>query len=117
MSTFPLTAGRWGSHRIKKHLLKSGQRTVHPAIYILGGKTILNEKDIVFVFPAVVERNSAALVLKNQKTKTSGRKVFLPRTVTEMLVERREQFNEYRTISAMSISITTLSSATRLVVR
>lgn len=56
----------------------------------------LDEKDVMFVFPAVMARNSTALVLKTPKTKTSVRKVFLPKAVAEMLLERRKQLDEYK---------------------
>ena len=39
---------------------------------------------------------STALVLKTQKTKTSVRKVFLPNTVAQMLVKRKEQIEELK---------------------
>ena len=42
----------------------------------------------MFCFPSVMPNISTRLVLKEPKTKTSVRKVFLPKTVTEMLVER-----------------------------
>lgn len=56
----------------------------------------LDEKDVMFVFPAIMARNTTALVLKKPKTKTSVRKVFLPKAVAEMLVERRKQLDEYK---------------------
>ena len=43
-------------------------------------------KDIIAVFPESTQKNSTALVLKAPKTPTSIRKVFLPKTVAEMLV-------------------------------
>ena len=52
----------------------------------------LEEKDVLFTFPVLSERNRTQLVLKKPKTLTSVRKVFLPRTVAEMLVDwKREQ--------------------------
>ena len=42
----------------------------------------------MFCFPSVMPNTSTRLVLKEPKTKTSVRKVFLPKTVAEMLVER-----------------------------
>lgn len=56
----------------------------------------LNEKGIVFKFPAFIARTSTALVLKEPKTKTSTRKVFLPKTVAEMLKERYQEIQEYK---------------------
>lgn len=46
----------------------------------------LESKDIIFTFPEQGIKNSTALVLKKPKTATSNRKVFLPKTVAEMLV-------------------------------
>ena len=52
----------------------------------------LEEKDVLFAFPVLSDRNKTQLVLKKPKTLTSIRKVFLPRTVAEMLVDwKREQ--------------------------
>ena len=56
----------------------------------------LNEKGIVFKFPAFFARTNTALVLKEPKTKTSTRKVFLPKTVAEMLKERYQEIQEYK---------------------
>lgn len=46
----------------------------------------LESKDIITVFPDHGLHNKTALVLKKPKTPTSIRKVFLPKTVAEMLV-------------------------------
>ena len=46
----------------------------------------LDSKDIITVFPDQGLHNRTALVLKAPKTPTSIRKVFLPKTVAEMLV-------------------------------
>lgn len=52
----------------------------------------LEQKDVLRVFPELRESNKTVLVLKKPKTLTSTRKVFLPKTVAEMLVEwKREQ--------------------------
>lgn len=56
----------------------------------------LNEKGIIFKFPAFFARTNTALVLKEPKTKTSTRKVFLPKTVAEMLKERYQEIQEYK---------------------
>lgn len=56
----------------------------------------LSEKDVMHIFPAVMGKNTTALVLKTPKTKTSVRKVFLPKAVAEMLIERRKQIDEYK---------------------
>lgn len=55
----------------------------------------ISSRDIYYTFPAVMARNSTVLVLKGPKTKTSVRRVYLPKTVAEMLVERKRQLDEY----------------------
>lgn len=52
----------------------------------------LEKKDVLRVFPELRESNKHVLVLKKPKTETSTRKIFLPRTVAEMLIDwKREQ--------------------------
>ncbi len=65
---------------------------------------MLNNKDIMLVFPAVSSQTKTVLVLKTPKTESSVRKVFLPKTAAEMLIcwkaaqqERMEMLgNEYK---------------------
>lgn len=54
------------------------------------GNSIKNGKGVVFKFPPALSSTHTALVLKEPKTKTSVRKVFLPKTVAEMLQKRFE---------------------------
>ena len=56
----------------------------------------IGEKGIMFKFPTMRGCNSTVLALKEPKTKTSVRKVFLPRAVAEMLVERRNTIDELK---------------------
>ena len=56
----------------------------------------LNDKDIKFKFPPTFASTHTALVLKSPKTKTSVRKVFLPKTVAEMLVRRKAAIEELK---------------------
>lgn len=56
----------------------------------------LDNKDIMYVFPRLLSCNKTVLVLKAPKTKTSVRKVFLPKTVALMLVERKKQIDELK---------------------
>ena len=56
----------------------------------------LNGKDIMFKFPPTFASTHTALVLKTPKTKTSVRKVFLPKTVAEMLVQRKADIEELK---------------------
>ena len=56
----------------------------------------LNEKDIMFKFPPTFASTHTSLVLKTPKTKTSVRKVFLPKTVAEMLIDRKAAIEELK---------------------
>ena len=49
---------------------------------------VLDNKDIIQVFPHILNANTTSLVLKAPKTPMSVRKVFLPTTVANMLIER-----------------------------
>lgn len=59
---------------------------------------VLDNKDIIRIFPQTFTRTTTSLVLKSPKTKTSVRKIFLPTTVANMLVERKKQLNEMKDI-------------------
>lgn len=56
----------------------------------------IGEKGIKLRFPTQRGCNTTVLVLKEPKTRTSVRKVFLPRAVAEMLVERQHEIDELR---------------------
>ena len=56
----------------------------------------LGEKGVMFKFPPAVASTHTALVLKEPKTKTSIRKIFLPKTVAEMLVKRHEDIENLK---------------------
>lgn len=56
----------------------------------------LDKKDVIFAFPTLSEKNTTQLVLKKPKTASSIRKVFLPRTVAEMLVDWKKEQDELR---------------------
>ena len=64
---------------------------------------ILNNRDIIYVFPPAMSYAKSRLVLKTPKTKTSVRRVWLPRTLAYMLrdwrrtQERKKEFlgNDY----------------------
>ena len=76
----------------------------HASIYVekelqrvnRGAMADLDEKDIMFKFPPTLASTHTTLVLKTPKTKTSIRKVFLPKTVAEMLVQRKAQIEELK---------------------
>lgn len=51
----------------------------------------LEKKDVLRVFPEQRETSTTVLVLKKPKTRTSTRKVFLPKTVAKMLIEAKKK--------------------------
>lgn len=54
----------------------------------------LEGKDVITIFPASSEKTKTVQVLKTPKTVSSIRKVYLPRTVAEMLVEWKKEQDE-----------------------
>ena len=52
---------------------------------------VLENKDIIRIFPRTLSNTNTSLVLKTPKTKTSVRKIFLPLTVAQMLLERKSR--------------------------
>lgn len=54
------------------------------------------EQGVKLKFPSILGCRHTVLVLKEPKTKTSVRKVFLPRAVAEMLVERKKEIDELK---------------------
>ncbi len=59
---------------------------------------VLDNKDIIPVFPHILNANTTSLVLKTPKTATSVRKVFLPHTVANMLADRKKQIEEMKVL-------------------
>ena len=57
---------------------------------------VLDNKDVILTFPHLIKKGNTVLVLKSPKTKTSVRKVFLPTTVAQMLVARKQQIDELK---------------------
>ncbi|MCP1110874.1 integrase [Lachnospiraceae bacterium PF1-21] len=57
---------------------------------------LLNNKDVIRIFPAVLSSKHTVLVLKKPKTRTSVRKVFLPKTVAAMLVNKKQEIEELK---------------------
>ena len=51
----------------------------------------LDSKDVIRIFPEAGAWNKTVLVLKTPKTLTSTRKVFLPKTVAEMLIAWKQE--------------------------
>lgn len=58
----------------------------------------LDSKGVIMKFPAALSSTNTRLVLKEPKTKTSIRKVFLPKTVAEMLIARKEEIEELKAL-------------------
>ena len=52
---------------------------------------VLDNKDVFYVFPAKNSRTSTVMVLKTPKTDGSSRKVFLPKTVADMLIAWKKE--------------------------
>ena len=66
---------------IKKELQRVGKETLDA----------LDGKDILFVFPSANPHTKTVLVLKTPKTKSSVRRVFLPKSVAYMLLEHKQR--------------------------
>ena len=56
----------------------------------------LDQKDVILTFPQNQKINKTVRVLKTPKTEESVRKVFLPKTVAEMLVEWKKDQDELK---------------------
>lgn len=54
----------------------------------------MDQKDVLFVFPEQTRHNKTVLVLKKPKTDSSIRRVFLPKSVAEMLIEWKKGQDE-----------------------
>ena len=67
---------------------------------------MLDGKGVIKVFPSILVSKHTALVLKEPKTKTSIRKVFLPKTVAEMLLKRQAEQNELKELFGMNTRTT-----------
>lgn len=57
---------------------------------------VLESKDVLRVFPAVLVSDSTMLVFKKPKTRSSIRRVWLPETVARMLVDWKKQQEEQK---------------------
>ena len=58
----------------------------------------LNSKDVITVFPSEGQLCTTVRILKTPKTEKSTRKIFLPRSVAEMLIEHKIQQDKYKEI-------------------
>ena len=71
---------------------KEFQRVSKEAVKVLGGK------DIIFTFPSESQLCKTVRVLKKPKTDSSIRKVFIPKTVAEMLIRQKEEQKKMKDI-------------------
>lgn len=71
---------------------KECQRIQKKSLEFIGGK------DIIFVFPPHHKNNTTVTVLKSPKTDSSIRKVFLPASVSDMLLKWKERQQEQKEI-------------------
>jgi len=51
----------------------------------------LNQKDVLFVFPQLLPGSKTRLVLKTPKTRSSVRKVWIPKTVAELILRWKDE--------------------------
>ncbi len=56
----------------------------------------LGDKGVIFKFSPALSSTHTVLVLKEPKTKTSVRKVFLPKTIAEMLAQHRKEMDNLK---------------------
>lgn len=70
------------------YITKELQRVSKDALEALHGK------GVIFIFPTDLPDGRTRLVLKEPKTKTSVRRVFLPKTVAEMLAARKTEIEK-----------------------
>ncbi|MEA4912227.1 MAG: site-specific integrase [Oscillospiraceae bacterium] len=75
-----------GSIYVKKEL----QRVSRGALQALDGK------DVIFKFPPALASTSTSLVMKTPKTRTSVRRIYLPNTVADMLIKRKQSIEDMK---------------------
>ncbi|EKC80675.1 site-specific recombinase, phage integrase family, partial [human gut metagenome] len=63
----------------------------------------LDGKDVLLVFPTNHKKNSTVRILKTPKTESSVRKIFLPKSVANMLVDWKAEQDEMKEILVMNI--------------
>jgi Site-specific recombinase XerD len=85
----------WDCVDISEEAMAEGKASIYinKELQRVNRKTLnlLDSKDVIFIFPARSSRTTTLQVLKAPKTESSVRKVFLPRTVAEMLAETRKK--------------------------
>lgn len=58
----------------------------------------LNSKDVMTIFPPVSSKTTTLQIMKTPKTQSSVRKVYLPKTVAEMLIDWKKEQDKSREI-------------------
>lgn len=90
----------WDCVDISPHSIETGNAYIYVNKEIQRvSRSVMNTlegKGVMKVFPARFASPETRLVLKEPKTKTSIRKVFLPKAVAEMLVERKTEIDELK---------------------
>ena len=56
----------------------------------------MNSKEIILTFPSQKKNNKTVRVLKTPKTESSARKVFIPRSVAQYLIELKQEQDEIK---------------------
>ena len=56
----------------------------------------LNSKEIILTFPSQKKNNKTVRVLKTPKTESSARKIFIPRSVAQYLIELKQEQDEIK---------------------
>ena len=79
-------------NRAYVYINKESQRVKKAALEALDGK------DVLLVFPTQHKNNKTVRILKTPKTESSIRKVFLPRSVANMLIDWKSQQDEMKEI-------------------
>lgn len=69
---------------------KELQRVTRSALQTLNGKGVIKK------FPPCISSTHTALVLKEPKTESSIRRVYLPKTVAQMLIDRKAEISELK---------------------
>lgn len=59
-------------------------------------RDLLNDKDIYFVFPSMMQNTHTNLILKKPKTESSIRKVWIPKTLAYILLEWKSIQDKYK---------------------
>ena len=113
-----LLALTWDCVDVSKESIKNGTAYVYVKKEIQRiSKSVLqelNNKDVIYVFPAGKDSGQTVLALKLPKTASSIRKVFLPKAVAEMLIAHKkeqdfvrealgEEYHDYNLVIASSI--------------